>query len=42
MFIKIGHAEAWKFSQQQSSGFFQELKRTPLPEYRKPINLTLN
>jgi len=34
-------AEAWKISCQQSSGFIQELKTTPLTEYFRPINLTI-
>jgi len=41
-FIKIDHAEAWKMSYQQTSGFFQELKTTPLAEYFRAINLKLN
>jgi len=35
----MDHAEAWKISNRQSSGFSQELKTTPLTEYFAPINL---
>jgi len=38
-FVKIDHVEAWKISYQQSSGFFQELKTTPLTENFRPISL---
>jgi len=41
-FIKIDHTEAWKMSYQQTSGFFQELKTTPLAEYFRAFNLKLN
>ena len=41
-FIKVDHAEAWKISNQQPPGFFQELKPTPLAEYFRPINLRFN
>ena len=40
-FVEIDDAEAWKISFQQSSGFFQELKMTPLGTYGS-INLTFS
>jgi len=39
--VKVDDAEAWKISFQQSSGFFQELKMTPLGTYG-PINQTFS
>jgi len=38
--LKIDHSETRKISYQQSSGFFQELKTTPITVYFRPINVT--